>query len=434
MPGPSEEELRARIAGGSRELDDHEELARVLFDTGRFEEALAVLRRALELDLAARDRARVSMELGWGLYEEGSEGVGQALLLARQAAALLEGETTTAEVRSLQGTLQCLLAHCLWWSDERSARDAARLAVTALEAAIEEAPDAEWARWARHDAGRVYVLLSEGQKAIPHLQAFLDGDLRGYDRLSGVTVLAEALRLARRLEEAGDAVEEALRLASGNRNALPSLYQTRAFIHRDAGRTEDATRDFELTLEALAGHPARDDPEWLKTIHGHLGDLYYEAGEYAEAAVAHRQLLALYPEGGASHAAALHALGQCHFGLGEHAEARRCFEAVLAARGVSDEYRVAAERDLLSASAHLARTSGDHEKAAELFHRILDRHPEDVTERHQVVLWLAHSLYALERYDEALHHYDEVAGSPHAEPGGRAQAEEWSWWSTGYLR
>jgi hypothetical protein len=64
MASRSEEELRARIAGGSREPDDYEQLAGALYATGRLEEAEAVLRRALELDLGSRDRARVSTELG----------------------------------------------------------------------------------------------------------------------------------------------------------------------------------------------------------------------------------------------------------------------------------------------------------------------------------------------------------------------------------
>jgi tetratricopeptide (TPR) repeat protein len=434
MATPSEEELRARIAGGSREPDDYEELARVLGATGRFEESLAVLRSALELELAAQDRARISMELGWGLYEEGPRRQGEALLLARQAAALLEGQATSAEMRSLQGTVQCLLAYCLWWSDERSAQEAGRLAVEALEAALEETPDAEWAGWARYDTGRAYTLLSEGQKAIPHIQAFLSGDLLAPDRLSGVIVLAEAFRLAARLEEAGQAVEEGLRLASGTPNALPVLYQTRAFIHRAAGRSAEATRDFELTLEALAEHRARDDPEWLKVVHGHLGDLYYDAGDYARAAASYRRLRACYPEHDPFHATIQHWLGQCHVGLAEYAEARGCFERVLAAPNTPDVFRAAAEREVLSASAHLARRGGDHETAARLFDRLLAHHPEDDADRRRVLMWLGHSLYSLERFGEALTRYDEVKRSGLAEPDERAHAEEWAGWSTGRLQ
>jgi hypothetical protein len=111
MASRSEEELQARIAGGSREPDDYEDLARVLGDTGRFEESLAVLRRALELDLPAARRARLNLGYGWCLYEwRPLEAESPARLVAAETAALLEGEGTTSEVLWLRGAAQCLLA------------------------------------------------------------------------------------------------------------------------------------------------------------------------------------------------------------------------------------------------------------------------------------------------------------------------------------
>lgn len=276
------------------------------------------------------------------------------------------------------------------------------------------------------------MLLDDGARAVQCFQRFLTYRLTERDRFSGLTWLGEACLQAGRLQEADQAVAEALPFAETWPVLLPALYHTRALIHLAAGRRADACRAFEATLAALEGHPLlREAPEWLKSIHGNLGDIYYDAGDYEKAASAYRHLLACYPEGDPAHPSVLHWLGQCAVGVGDYGEARRFFEAVLASPCAPDAIREAAEREVISASAHAARIAGDYDAAAQLFTSLLGRHPNDDEDRRRVLMWLGHSMYSLDRYDDALACYDEVRSSPHAGSAERAEAEEWVDWSAG---
>ena len=69
----NEAELRRKIADGSQDPEDYRNLAELLFAAGRYEDAISSYEGALNLPLTNCQRAKVSMELGWIIYEMGRQ-------------------------------------------------------------------------------------------------------------------------------------------------------------------------------------------------------------------------------------------------------------------------------------------------------------------------------------------------------------------------
>src|SRR2546422_4505593 len=130
----SEVELQRKIAAGSRDAKDYSRLADLLVNAGRYDEAVSLYHQELNLPLANLQRAKVSVDLGWLLYERGQQS--RALPLARSAIELLSQESESAELLFLRGLSWSLLAHCLWFTDEKSGADAAHSALRCLDRLI----------------------------------------------------------------------------------------------------------------------------------------------------------------------------------------------------------------------------------------------------------------------------------------------------------
>jgi tetratricopeptide (TPR) repeat protein len=434
MPEPTEAELRERLARGSQDPEHYRDLAELLLATNRPEESLAVLQRALDLPLPGLDRARLCAEVGWGWYDAVGGSVDRALGFAREATALLADEPETVEALALRGAARCLLAHCLFRTDAPASIDPARSAVNDLERALREAQasDSEWVLWGHYDAARAYSLLEDGEQAVAHARAFLDHELPEHKRLSGLGILSEACRQAGRLDEGERSVDEALALARARGEPLQPLYHTRGLILRAAGRSAEARASFEQELATLQSHPVlRDDPEWLKAVHGNLGELYYEAQDYERAAIAFEQCLAQYPADHPGRPIMLLWAAQSHRGRGDSEKARACFQAVADSPVALEEDRHQAEGEVLRCSARLAFAAGEFETAPRQLDELLRALPEDGSDRRLALNLLGHCYYSLHRYDEALACYDEVRSSPHAGSEERAEAEEWADWSAG---
>ncbi len=434
MSSVSEEELRRRVAAGSSKLDDYVDLADRLASDGHLDEAIETMERTLGLPLTPFDLARSWTELGWRLYDGVADGVPRAQLLAQDAIAGLTEEPERPPVLAVRGAAQSLLAHCLAWSDRDAAVDLARQAIRALELGGREAPAFPWMRWLHYDAARAYILLEDGEGADACCRRFLDTELEDGERLYGLAIRAEALRLAGRLAEAEQVVDEALNLVHHRTYLLPYLHHVRGLIQRAAGHPREACESFERVVAARAAATRPSAPEFYMAAHFNLGELYYEAGEYARGAEAFREFLARSPNNDPGRVAGLFWLGQCHVGRGDDVEARSTFRAVLEVRGVSDEDRRRAEQEVACYSARLAYSAGDHETAAGLLESLLDSQREDDDDRHWALNLMGHCHYSLGRYDAALACYLEVLRSPRASHERRATAAEWADWSVGRLR
>ena len=124
----NEEQLRRRIANGSRDPEDFGQLAGLLTDAGETETAIALLEQGLALASVALVRARLVAQLAWLLYERTTD-VERARVLADEGLRSLTEAPDTPDALFARGMLQSLLAHERFTVDPRSGTDMARVAV-----------------------------------------------------------------------------------------------------------------------------------------------------------------------------------------------------------------------------------------------------------------------------------------------------------------
>ena len=70
----AEKELRQKIEVGSQDPDDYRNLTDLLFPSGRYDEVITLLQKALTLPLTVFKKAQLSMELGWNPSQHWSAG------------------------------------------------------------------------------------------------------------------------------------------------------------------------------------------------------------------------------------------------------------------------------------------------------------------------------------------------------------------------
>ena len=349
---PGEVGLRARIAGGSRDVDDYLELADVLQGASRWDEALAIYEQARGLDLQNLAKAKLTTRLG--LLHQHRMDRKAAPAFAREALTLVRDEPDSVEVLLIRGCSQSVLAHALWVDDPEAGADEARVAVKWLERVIREDNTSRDATTACYEIARLHNALGNPDQAIIFSQEYLRHDLDQCNRLAGKLVLADALVATDRFREAEATIADAFHDAETFGETPPTLYLLLGLVHQDARRPAEAQRAFEQALKVVQEDKyLRGDKEFVRTLHWHLADLDRNTGNYAHQVSILHELLRLYPEGHAEWHRILIWLGDCHARLGHAAEARRCYQQVIAASTASKAERDAARdgmRDLPSAS------------------------------------------------------------------------------------
>jgi tetratricopeptide (TPR) repeat protein len=340
---PSEPELRARIAAGSREATDYLELANLLANGSRFQEATSIYELGLRLDFPNVEKARFAWELG-SILETRIGARADARSFAHRALSLLADECESPDVLLLRGLSQSLLAHAVWFEDAGAGAEAARAGVHWLERVIQDHALDDAVTAAYYELARLHNALGEPDKAIGFCRGYLRAELGKRERLAALMVLAEALQLAGRMPEAESATQEALRHAEDDRGTLPNLYLTLGLIQRAGNRRDEARASFEAGLRLLREQP--DDWELTRTLYWHKAELHFEMGNLPEAVATLQQLLGYCPEDGIDRRRAHLWLGECHANLGRSAEARSHYEQVLISPGASSEERAAAREGL----------------------------------------------------------------------------------------
>lgn len=334
-----ERELRARIEAGSEAVDDYLDLADLLRSEARDDRAIWVYEQALRLRLTNTQRAKVLSELSTLLAAERGER-NRARALAREALDLVALEPESFDTLMVRGLSLFRVADVTWGEDPGEAERVGRLALQALEQAIQQRDDPEAMAVAYYAAAWLYSALGDQERAIHLAQRCLQGPLRARDRPDVLNMLAEALRLAGRLQEAEETARDAVRLVGAGSAELPGVLVTLGFIQRAAGRATDARQSFARALQAVMQHQfLRHDRELLGTIHAHLGEIDYDAREYAKAADSFRQALAQRSEDGRDRHRALIWLGDCHVAMGRLAEARPFYEEVVRSPVATPEER-----------------------------------------------------------------------------------------------
>lgn len=335
---PSEAELRARLAAGSKDADDYFQLADLLKGASRYEEAVQIYEQALTLEVSKIEKAKFAWALG-ELREAMGDSAGAARL-ARQALALLSDVPPSGDTLLLRGLSHSLLAHVIWFEDAAAGSEAARSGLQVLEQCMAEHGDSPDIATAYYEAARLHTALGNPGEAIGLCEKYLQSELNARDRLEALLLFAEAQRVAGRLAAAEQTVMEALRYAESDKGVLPSLYVTLGLIRRNAGHAAEARQAFEEALRALEAHPfLSEDREFLRTIYGNLADLHYDARNVAEAIGLYERVLTEYPDDDSGRHRALISLGHCYAASGSPDRARWYYEQVLASPVVSDEYR-----------------------------------------------------------------------------------------------
>jgi tetratricopeptide (TPR) repeat protein len=407
--------LVEKIKAGSQDPDDFVALADFFFSTDRGEEAISVCQQALALPLSYFQKARISVELGWILYEMGREV--EALPLARSAIGLLLEETENTEVLAYRGRSQSLIALCIWFAkhEDDKAKEAARVGVECYERVIDGTPDFAEIGGVYFDAARLQNLLGNNKLAIELCESSLQSALEEPQRLSCLNLLAECLQSEERLVEAEKTLEEAFLHADADKGVLPSLYFTLGLIQRSTNRLAQAKETFQKSLSTLKTHPyLHHDRAFCTDIYWNLGELDYYLEKPSQALNAFEQILAYHPDDDLDHRNALLWLGWCHQAMERPERAMEYFEKVLVSPNVSETEKISAKKGLAWNRGQIHYGAEEYKEAAVLFEEVLGYQSDDDPDRYNTLLWLGHCYFAVGDYGKARDCYAPVTISPHA--------------------
>ena len=337
-------ELRGKILAGSQELRDYRKLASILVDSGKEEEALAVLERAIGLPVPASDRAAISAEMAWILY--GLSRTESAMRMAQAALSHAAKLPDTAETLMIRGLSYATLAATRYHVDPAGSDRKARLAIDAFDRLLSGHPSFEdMALACRHAAG-VYAMQKEYEKAIVLYQEAITRDSSERNRAYCLVCIGRALCFQGHFAEAESRLREALGLATVDEWLLPRICFELGRVQRLAHRPEGAISALEEAVSALHRNRAlRSDQDLFAEIKWELGNLYYDARRYGEAISAFCEALSHLPTP-YPYFDTLISLGHLYLLTGQYARARDCYQEVLISDQASKEERATAEEGL----------------------------------------------------------------------------------------
>jgi hypothetical protein len=173
----SEARLRARLAAGSRDVDDYLDLADLLQDAARWDEALEIYEQGRGRAVEKLTKAKVTVRLS--LLHQNRMDRKAGASLAREALALVRDEADALEVSLIRGCSQPVLAQAVWVDDPKVGAAAARLGVRWLERVIEEDNASRDAATAQYEMARLHNALNKPDRAggdQPRCQGITDGE------------------------------------------------------------------------------------------------------------------------------------------------------------------------------------------------------------------------------------------------------------------
>jgi tetratricopeptide (TPR) repeat protein len=358
--------LRQRISTGSRDSQDYVNLAHLLADASRYDEAVELYKTAITLAPTNFDRAKMFADLGWALFEAGQPlGAGEA---AEKALVLIANEPAIAQLLLIRGSSQVLIAHCVWSEDPDKAARYARLAADSLRKLVTEDSGSKIVAVACGLAARAYLLLEDTENAALVTEKCLKLCLSERDRRVCLSLRAEALRRKNRLDEALEALTEAIRYAKSDANASRDLHFELASIQRLSNRLAEAKESFRSALEIVVNNPQTSgNNEFVAEIHWNLGAIHYDLGEYNNAAFEYGEIIRSCDQNTSLHNEALLWLGHCHYASGYYREARDSYSSFLASSQSSDGQKAEAQEGIAKSHYH----SGEYQQAAVEFERSL---------------------------------------------------------------
>jgi tetratricopeptide (TPR) repeat protein len=173
-----------------------------------------------------------------------------------------------------------LVAQTLAFHDPEASAPAAHAAIDHLEPVARETDDDAEMALALVEAAWAHSAVGQYERAIELCLLHRRSGHEPRSRLHAMMILAEALRGVGRLDEAAEAVAEALRLSIEDPLTRPALFVTSGLIARDRADDAAAKRAFEAAAGVLREQPPEHrDREAAKAIYGNLAEVACAAGE-----------------------------------------------------------------------------------------------------------------------------------------------------------
>lgn len=426
LPDPNPEDaLRRKVADGSASLEDYAKLGGLLFLMGNSQEAVTLYRQAIDLALTNLHKARVCIELGSVHSEMGQQG--EAHALGQQALGFLTTEADSLEVLACRGGCQTLLAQLEWAKDAEAGRLASRLALENLERTINEGTEFEGKAVACFDAAVLHSALGSTDRAITLCERYLGYPLHEWERISGLTVLADALRQSEQFDKAQRTLYEAIQFAGRYNTTLANLYLNLGLAQRLSGsltkpeHLTQAQHNFQQALLALEADPYRQyKSELYSDIYMNLAAVCYELGNFKGAAAAFDEVLQSATKNHTHLCEAQFWLGRCHQAEGSHKQAQYCFEKVLVSSYSSKDQKVGAQEGLARSLYELR----EYGKASEIFKKLSLSYPQEDSRQASTSLLLGYCHEGLRDHRGARECYEEVLALPHALEADKTSARE----------
>ena len=296
-----ESELRCRIEEGSTDPDAYGLLSQLLYESGRGEEALAILTKTLDLPLTNLQRAKLLTDMGWGVYEPTGK-YDQARSLAQNAIVLLAREAESPEVLLARGTAYSLVAHCSAYLDPDAGREEANRGLFLMEQALaaqDQTDDRQLRPIALSEAARLAHAFNKFDQAIEFCRSCLEYEIEELLRLDCLVTLASSLRMTGKPADAERALNEASHYMKPCLPIWPRFYYELGLLQRDMQRLGEAQNTLRRALLAVETNAAMHaNLDYLEAIHLNLAEISYECGDLQGAAAAYEKLVSLAPEDG----------------------------------------------------------------------------------------------------------------------------------------
>jgi tetratricopeptide (TPR) repeat protein len=401
--------LRHNISIGSHDPDDYVDLAHLVADALRYDEAIDLYETALSLVSTAIERAKVSADLGWVLLE--ADQPLRAKEFAEQAVLIVTNEQTAPQVLFIKGSSQALLAQCAWSKNPDQAAEFARLALDSLRQLMQEDPAFDGLAVVYCLAARVQLLLGNARDAIDLSGKCLELTLSDRDRQTCLSVSAEALKRENRLDEAQKALKETVRYARSDKKALVQIYFELGSVQRLTNQLIEAKESFHKALEIVTTDPnIFGDKDFLAEIHLNLGAICYDLGDFNDAAVAYREVIRRCDQNVSLRSDAMLWLAHCYYVTGAYGEARESYLNFLSLSQGSEEQKAEAREGIAKAYYH----SADYRQALIEFYKVLPYYPESNPYHYTVLLSFANCFESLGDYEKAQDCFIKVLAAPRA--------------------
>jgi tetratricopeptide (TPR) repeat protein len=316
-----EEELRTMVAARPERVEGYTELASLLYESGRFQEAVETLKAGLAVPLTGVARATLLTALGWYVNTI-THDVDEPLVLGELALAATEG-LATDDAPLARAYATSLIASCVSRTDLAQARGFAASALLLLNPVLDSGALRDGAALyeAFLEAARLNCLLGRSDEAATRCGQAQRFASDAAQRLNCLIELGTIYREAGRLTEARKILQEAVTWPGASPFALLRPYYDLGLTEKEMGKHAEARSKFRKVLDFLRNDPVlprANVPELLRMV-GHIS---YEMEDVEEAARLFQAAADAYPATDPFHWTCLLWTARCQCDLGQIEAAR----------------------------------------------------------------------------------------------------------------